>query len=827
MNAASLRRLAALDRQEAVFRLRGATRKWRERVSMAVAPPRWDLARLTRGMREIADSPGWIAARAAAAAGDTAALHRGLARHFAERPSAFPLDSRDLASRARMIAVAFPEAAAGAARRADAILGGEYDLLGYERVSIAAPIDWHRDPVHDRRAPLAHWAAVPYLDRVCGDHKIVWELNRHQHWLALGRAYALTGNPKYYREVRNQLLGWLDANPPLTGTNWASMLELAFRSLSWLWAIAFFAGAAHREAGPAKNEAPWLAHALAGLTAQLEHVRRNLSRYFSPNTHLTGEALALYVAGCALPELASSAAWRETGRDVLLREAKAQVLADGGHAEMSGHYHRYSTDFYLLALSVARRAGDAAAASFEASARAQATYLRNITDDRGVRPATADDDGGQLFPICGRPPDDCRDTLAIAATLLEEPALAIGSVPEEAFWLCGRAAAELSDAGNRAAWPSTALGATGYYVSRTPDGDHLLFDAGPHGFLNGGHAHADALSIVLTAAGRPLLVDPGTATYTMDAEIRDRFRSTAMHNTVVLDGRAQSVPDGPFHWRSRASARAGLWRTVPGRANAVRGCDYVEGTHDGYLPRRHTRAVFALHGAGWWVLDHVLGEGDADIEVYWHLHPAWQPTQRGAAVALRHADGASAALASTAPLVIVPPGADPLAVWSPAYGRIEPAPLVVARTRVSLPYTIATFIPATAAPDESVDLERTALAQPPPGWHAGAWRAAWSGGATTLLAAIEPAGVPQDAAASPATPWGTMDLTTDARAAALVDGPTGGNARDAVLVNGAAMWARGVAIARVDGRADVVSLRVRTDLASPVHEHAPAEIGTH
>ena len=820
MNAANLKRLAALDRQEAVFRLRGATRKWRERVSMAVAPPRWDLARLTREMREIADSPGWTAARAAAAAGDAAALHRGLARHFAERSSAFPLDSRDVASRARMVAAAFPGAAADAARRADAILRGEYDLLGYERISIASPIDWHRDPVHGRRAPLAHWAAVPYLDPTAGDHKIVWELNRHQHWLALGRAHALTGNREYYRAVRDQLLGWLDANPPRTGTNWASMLELAFRSLSWLWAIAFFAGAAHREG----DDAPWLGHALAGLTAQLAHVQRNLSLYFSPNTHLTGEALALYVAGSALPELASSASWRETGRAVLLREATAQVLADGGHAEMSGHYHRYSTDFYLLALSVARRAGDAAAAPFEASARGQARYLRTITDDRGIRPATADDDGGQLFPICGRPPDDCRDTLAVAAALLDEPALTIGNVPEEALWLCGADAAELADTGRRAVWPSTALAATGYYVSRTPEGDHLLFDAGPHGFLNGGHAHADALSIVLTAAGRPLFVDPGTATYTMDPELRDRFRSTAMHNTLVLDGRAQSVPDGPFHWRSRASARADLWRTLPGEGHAARGCDYVEGTHDGYLPRRHTRAVLALHGAGWWILDHVLGEGDANIEVYWHLHPSWQPAARGASVALRHPDGTSAALASTAPLAVVPAGADPLAVWSPAYGRVEPAPVVVARTRVSLPYTIATFVPAAAAPDEPVELERVALAQTPPGWHAGAWRAAWSGGSMVLLAAIEPSGVTGDAAASPAAPWGTAGLTTDARVAALLDRRS---SRDAVLVNGAAIWHRGIAIARVDRQAEIVSVPVRTDLASPVHEHAPAEMGTH
>ena len=143
-------------------------------------------------------------------------------------------------------------------------------------------------------------------------------------------------------------------------------------------------------------------------------------------------------------------------------------------------------------------------------------------------------------------------------------------------------------------WRSAPLTDSGYYVSRTPSGDHLVFDAGRHGFLNGGHAHADALSLVLTIGGRPLLIDPGTATYTMNPAARDRFRSTAMHNTVALNGRPQSEPDGPFHWRSRADARLLVWQSAPGvrlcRGNPRR------------VPRRsRTRGAFSRFTAraGW------------------------------------------------------------------------------------------------------------------------------------------------------------------------------------------------------------------------------------
>ena len=69
----------------------------------------------------------------------------------------------------------------------------------------------------------------------------------------------------------------------------------------------------------------------------------------------------------------------------------------------------------------------------------------------------------------------------------------------------------------------------------------------------------------------PLLVDSGTATYTMDPEARDRFPSTAMHNTDVVDGRPQAVPSGPFHWRTRTDAVCTLWEARPGRDRVVGG----------------------------------------------------------------------------------------------------------------------------------------------------------------------------------------------------------------------------------------------------------------
>ena len=671
-----------MDRAELRFRATAALRTRVDRARVSLRMPAWNRATLRLAPAAPAD------ARDALARGDWLRAHRALARHVATRPAGFPLVPADLESLAARIRNAFADASTSPA---DDVLAGRYDLLGYRGVEAGSPPDWHRDPVHDRAAPLIFWDSVPYLDPAYGDHKVTWEINRHQHFLTLGRAHALTGDRRYYLEFVGQLSDWIAANPPLMGTNWASMLELAFRCLSWIWALHFFAPVASED-----DEQPWVVDLLLALDAQLTHVEQNLSRYFSPNTHLTGEALALYVAARSLPELEGSEHRGRVGREVLLAEALRQVLADGGHAERSAHYHRYSTDFYLLAFNVARASGDPRAPDFRGAALAQAGYLRSIADDQGRLPLLGDDDGGQLFPICRRPPWDCTDTLATAAVLLDAPFLALASLPEETFWLCGSIPTLETFRPEDGSPTSVPLVASGYYVSRTERGDHLIFDCGAHGYLNGGHAHADALSLVLTVAGRPLLVDSGTATYTMDAEARDRFRSTLMHNTVMVDGRPQSVPSGPFQWRTRTDACCTGWEAQPGR-------DRVSGRHTAYAPIVHEREITAIHGTGWIIVDRFTGQGAAAVEAMWHIHPDWQLERLEELTArLRHLDGTTAIIHSADPLVRgIGNGMEE---YAPEYGRIERAVCLVCGVTGHVPFSLLTVIPVDGRIDTAREL---------------------------------------------------------------------------------------------------------------------------
>ncbi|MEO5824205.1 MAG: heparinase II/III-family protein, partial [Vicinamibacteraceae bacterium] len=342
----------------------------------------------------------------------------------------------------------------------------------------------------------------------------------------------------------------------------------------------------------------------------------------------------------------------------------------------------------LLALSVARLTGDDTR-PFTEAARRLARFARTVADDRGRLARIGDDDGGQLFPIAGRDSADARDSLALASWLLADPSLAIGPVPEEAIWLSGGGAAVGDRVRATAPVASTTLGDSGYTICRTARGDHLVLDTGPHGYLNGGHAHADALSLTLTVAGRPLLVDPGTACYTIDPARRDRFRSTRLHNTLTLDGRPQSEPAGPFHWTTAAAGSRLTWCTSPG-------FDYVEGTHDGYAPLAHRRAVLARPGC-WIVADRVLGDGEHRAEIFWHLDPRWTVTP-AADGWLRASDGSGDPvwITSLNGAIEILRGGDAgepdLGFVAPAYGLVVPSTTLRVTHRGPAPFAVATVI---------------------------------------------------------------------------------------------------------------------------------------
>lgn len=520
----------------------------------------------------------------------------------------------------------WPSAEREVVARADRAAEGRFDLLGYRALSFGDPIDWHLDPLAGRRAPRRPWSRIPYLrPDVVGDHKIIWELNRHQHFALLGQAYWLTGDERYAAAFVRQLTGWMDANPPKVGINWASNLEVAFRSISWLWGLYYFRSSA------ALTPAVF-SRALKFLYLHGRHLESYLSTYFSPNTHLTGEALGLFYLGTLLPELRRAKRWQEMGWRILLDELRRQVREDGVYFEQSTWYHKYTTDFYLHALLLARANEWPVDVELPRTVQALLDHMMFMTRPDGRTPLIGDDDGGHLVRLDAAAPSDFRGTLALGAMVFgraDYAAVAQAPAPQ-ALWVMGAIGLDaFQRAGTRyPARASAAYPASGVYVMRDEwgdEGNHLVIDSGPHGALTAGHAHADALAIELSAYGRAILVDPGTYTYVGDA--RNAFRSSLAHNTLAIDGASSSMPGKTFKWRETATSSARAWVSQPR-------FDYFEGEHDGYRrlasPALHRRSVLFLKQRYWIVVDRVESAAPHRVDVRMQCSP-------GVSVAQAHA----------------------------------------------------------------------------------------------------------------------------------------------------------------------------------------------
>src|SRR4051812_3116612 len=258
-------------------------------------------------------------------------------------PPHFFFESEQIPSIVSALSTRLPEQGEQIVSRANRICERRFDLLGFENLDFGREIDWHLDPVHNKRAPRVIFHKVPYLDfEQCGDVKVTWELNRHQHFVTLAKAYQITGDEKFAAEFFAQWNSWQRENPYPIGVNWASSLEVAFRSLSWFWAYYLIGDAATQRAG-------FREEFLRSLSVHGRCIERYISTYFSPNTHLLGEAVALFFVGTLCPELPSAERWKDLGWKLTLQEAQRQVRPDGLHFEQSLYYHVYAIDFFLHA----------------------------------------------------------------------------------------------------------------------------------------------------------------------------------------------------------------------------------------------------------------------------------------------------------------------------------------------------------------------------------------------------------------------------------------------------------------------------------------------
>ncbi len=472
-------------------------------------------------------------------------------------------------------------------------------------------IDWHFDVFGEKSLPVIYSKDLDYWNPdIVRDVKYVWELNRHQHFVTLAKAFLLTGNEKYAQALFAQWEHWIEKNPFKHGINWTSSLEAAFRLFSWTWALQMVKNSRHFT--------PLLyLRILQSIEQHAVFISGKLSLYSSANNHLLGEALGLFYAGCYYPELQQAPRWQSTGYQLLCREIPVQVYKDGVIKEQTVHYQQYILYFGLLFKFAADYVNKEIPKTVLDRLEKMAFFLGALMDSKGNLPDIGDQDGGCTLRLDEMENNLNRDILNAAAIFFKQGGIKRVPFGQGALWLCGvsgyHAYEDLQKQGPKVLqkFPFGGYAVVNNSVQKMPQ--TLCFDAGPLGLGRlAAHGHADALSVWWFINGEPVLLDAGTYMYLGAVEWRRYFRGTGAHNTLRVDGQDQSEMQGPFQWGRKANAEL---LECTGDPTIV-----LRGRHDGYanLGVIHER-VLAFRGNEWTIKDILHGRGRHRVELFFHL----------------------------------------------------------------------------------------------------------------------------------------------------------------------------------------------------------------
>ena len=296
--------------------------------------------------------------------------------------------------------------------------------------------------------------------------------------------------------------------------------------------------------------------------------------YTYPEYHLLGNHLlengfALMMGGAFF----NQSKWIEKGKRIVKAQLTEQILDDGGHFELSPMYHQIIL-FRVLEMidwySNHPHKDKVLDKQLVDKGTQMLTWLQNVTYSTGDIPHF----------------NDSADGVAYASQWLLDFGKTLGLNPSSI---------ELGESGFRAV---------------NFDAYECRIDIGQLGAqYQPGHAHADALSFVLYASGKPIFVEVGTSTYEANAK-RQYERSTKAHNTVVIGDSNQSQVYGGFRVGERAKTQ------IDNDSKEV-----IVASHDGYKKKYgviHTRK-FSFHDSDITLEDSL--NRSVEAKAYFHIYP--------------------------------------------------------------------------------------------------------------------------------------------------------------------------------------------------------------
>ncbi len=504
-------------------------------------------------------------------------------------------------------------------RRAEDALEHRVDLLGSGPIDLGESINWHQDYKTGFSWPPQYFKSIDYNNpERPSDVKFPWEVSRMQWLMPAGQAYLLTGDERYPTAVRNVINNWIDNNPYANSINWSCTMEVALRILTWTWFFHVF----HKST--AWSDQTFRVKFLCSLYLHADFTERHLEFSDINGNHYTADAAGLVFAGLFWSTGKAPERWHKAGWQILCEELPRQVFPDGVDFEASVPYHRLVLELFFLPAYYRQKCGFGIPEFYKERVVNMARFTAAYSRQDGSVPLWGDADDARALPFGDQSINDHRYLLGLVGTAWDVQELKnfFSGPRSEIFWLlgCDNCDSLTSNGNPLSKRTSQAFAQGGFYVMRN-NTDHVFIDCGPVGMGGrGGHGHNDCLSFEAFLDGVHLISDCGAYLYTASYDERNKFRSTAYHNTPMVDNEEINRFIGrDYLWTLQNDATPSVLQWTTNRS-----FDYFAGCHSGYarleeqvIPIRSISLDHQRHALI--IYDVFQGSGIHDISISLHL----------------------------------------------------------------------------------------------------------------------------------------------------------------------------------------------------------------
>ena len=373
------------------------------------------------------------------------------------------------------------------------------------------------------------------------DIKVPWELSRCHHLLWLGEAYLLTRDDKYASEVVQEIDDWRKENPFMYSVNWTCTMDVSIRVVNWMYAIGMVLDSR------VVSES-FVQEVFRSIFQHGWFIFNNLERTIPySNNHLFSDLSGLLFVSFLLKDTKRGRKWLRYSKDALFDEIRCQVLPSGAHYERSLSYHRLMTEMVASSIQLMMRQGISVPGDIEYRLSSMYSFISAYTKPNSFAPLLEDNDDGRFLPFVKR---DFRNH----SYLLDDKSA------ESLFLAEGSGHVHFNSVQR-----SQMFQDVGHCVLRTNEAYLIVTNGEQSGYevsrsVVGTHTHNDKLSFELALGQEDLIVDPGAYIYTPDPVRSNEFRSTAKHNTVVVDSEEQNEISPKNVFLAGKNSRAFLFR---------------------------------------------------------------------------------------------------------------------------------------------------------------------------------------------------------------------------------------------------------------------------